>query len=157
MLYNQCSMKRKIPKMAACLSKFRTVARTNARANARANEGFTLLEIMAAVSIIAIAMVSVYRLHTQTIFMHSRARFYTTASYLAQGKIAQLRSISLDDLAAESGDFGENFDGYTWQIATQEIESEILQDSGPQLKRLTVSIVNENDSYSLTTYMLLVE
>lgn len=131
--------------MAAGLSKWRTV------------EGFTLLEIMAAVSIIAIAMVSVYRLHTQTIFMHNRARFYTTASFLAQGKIAYLTGGFLNDQVAESGDFGENFDGYTWQVATEEIESEILQDSGPQLKKLTVSIANENDSYSLTTYILLVE
>ena len=131
--------------MAAGLSKWRTV------------EGFTLLEIMAAVSIIAIAMVSVYRLHTQTIFMHNRARFYTTASFLAQGKIAYLTGTPLNDQVSESGDFGENFGGYTWQVTTEEIESEILQDSGPQLKKLTVSIANENDSYSLTTYVLLVE
>jgi len=43
--------------------------------------GFTLLETMVAVSIIAIVLVSIYKLHIQTISMNITAKFYATAPF----------------------------------------------------------------------------
>ena len=52
--------------------------------------GFTLLEVMVAMAIMAIVLVSVYRMHSQTLTMNSASRFYTLAPLLAQSKLAQL-------------------------------------------------------------------
>ncbi|MCU0593194.1 MAG: prepilin-type N-terminal cleavage/methylation domain-containing protein, partial [Desulfobacterales bacterium] len=49
----------------------------------RSPQGFTLLEVMVALGIMAIVLVSVYRLHSQTLAMSVESRFYTQAPLLA--------------------------------------------------------------------------
>ena len=46
--------------------------------------GFTLLEVSVAVLIMSIVLVSVYKLHSQSIAMNTETRFYTQAPMLAQ-------------------------------------------------------------------------
>ena len=53
--------------------------------------GFTLLEVMVSVAIMSIVLVSVYRLHSQSLTMNTEARFYTQAPMLAQSKLAEQR------------------------------------------------------------------
>ena len=65
--------------------------------------GFTLLEIMVAISIIAIVLIAVFKMHYQTINLNLATRFYSTAPLLAQNKIAELEATSLNDQMAESG------------------------------------------------------
>jgi prepilin-type N-terminal cleavage/methylation domain-containing protein len=48
------------------------------------SSGFTLLEVMVAMAIMAIVLVSVYRMHSQTLTMNMAARFYTQAPMVAQ-------------------------------------------------------------------------
>ena len=48
--------------------------------------GFTLLEVMVAVAIVAIALSAVYKLYSQAFDMNQSARFYTTATLLAESK-----------------------------------------------------------------------
>lgn len=69
-------------------------------------KGFTLLEVMVAMAILAIVLVSVYRMHSQTLTMSAANRFYTQAPMLAQSKLAQLESASSEISAGDSGDFG---------------------------------------------------
>lgn len=118
--------------------------------------GFTLMEVMVAVVIIAIAMVSVYKLQAQTILTAGSARFYATAPMLARIKLADIDIKSLEDVDDDSGDFGEDFPGYTWKIATDEIASENLKEEGPSLKRIDIQILfNEGESvFSFSTYRL---
>ena len=118
--------------------------------------GFTLLEIMVAVSIIAIVLVSVYKMHAQTLSMNYTARFYTTAPLLAQRKMAELEITSLKDLAEDAGDFGDDFPNYRWNVAVNDVESEALGQNAANLKKIDVTIALNNDelTYSLRTYKL---
>jgi general secretion pathway protein I len=116
--------------------------------------GFTLLEVMVAVAIIAIALVAVYRMYTQTIFMNSSARFYTLAPLLVQKKLADIDNQPISELSDESGDFGDDFPGYAWQLTVETLENEILDKDQGELKRLDIRVsLNDSEaSYQLRTY-----
>ena len=122
--------------------------------NLQADFGFTLLEIMVAVSIIAIVLVSIYKMQAQTISMNYEARFYATAPLLAQFKMTEQETKSLEDLTGDSGNFGDDFPGYRWSMAVDDVESEALGDTAKDLKKIDVTIFLNNDefTYSLRTY-----
>ena len=109
--------------------------------------GFTLLEVMVAMAIMAIVLVSVYRMHSQTLTMNAAARFYTQAPMLAQGKLAQLEGDSSEIVAGDSGDFGDKFPGYTWSLSTDEVSSEALGEIGADLKRIDIKVSFNSDEY----------
>ena len=54
--------------------------------------GFTLLEVMVAMSILAMALVAVFHMQSQSISMAGESRFLTTASLLAQSKMAEIEA-----------------------------------------------------------------
>lgn len=116
--------------------------------------GFTLLEVMVALAVMAIVLVSVYRMHSQTLTMNTAARFYTQAPLLAQKKMAEVATTSASVFATDSGDFGENYPGYSWQVSATDVSSEILGEVADDFKRIDVSVSFNNDqfSYNLTTY-----
>jgi general secretion pathway protein I len=120
--------------------------------------GFTLLEMMVAVSMIAIVFVSVFKMHTQTLAMSTAARFYTTAPMLAEKKLTEITQAE-DEVSDDTGDFGEKFPGYRWQVAINDVESEILGETVTGLKQIDLRIFMENEPsvHSLTTYRLYIE
>ena len=121
--------------------------------------GFTLLEVMIAMAIMAIVLVSVYRMHSQTLTMNMAARFYTQAPMLAQSKLAQMESASSGEITGDSGDFGEMFPGYTWSISTDEVSSEALGEIATDLKRIDMKVSFNDDEYiyDVRTYRFLRE
>lgn len=121
--------------------------------------GFTLMEVMVALSVVAIALTAIYRMHTQTLFMDARGRFDTVATQLARQKLADMETIKLEDFSGDSGDFGSAHPGYLWQIQTEDVSSDLLKADGPTLKRITVTISfnGEASVLSLTTYRHLYE
>lgn len=116
--------------------------------------GFTLLEIMVAMAIIAIVLVAVYKMHHQTIDMHNATNFYTRAPLLAQKKIAEIKNRTLNDIADDEGGFGEDFADYHWQMTVEDVESELLGDAARRLKKidLTVSQGQDEMTYQLRLY-----
>jgi general secretion pathway protein I len=122
--------------------------------NLQSDFGFTLLEIMVAVSIIAIVLVSIYKMQAQTISMNYEARFYATAPLLAQSKMTEQETKSLEDLTSDSGNFDDDFPGYSWSMAVDDVESEALGTTAKDLKKIDVTIFLNNDefTYSLRTY-----
>ena len=120
----------------------------------RLPSGFTLLEVMVAMAVLAIVLVSVYRMHSQTLTMNTAARFYTQAPLLAQKKMAEVTTTSSGIFASDSGDFGENFPGYSWQVSAADASSELLGEVADDFKRIEVSVayLNNQFSYRLTTY-----
>ncbi len=123
----------------------------------RSRHGFTLIEIMAAISIIAIVLVSVYKLHAQTVAMDSEVRFYATAPMLAQKKLAEIESKNQNDMSDESGDFGDQFPNYSFNIVINDVESKALGNVAEDLKRIdiTVSFNQDEYTYNLRDYKLL--
>ena len=128
-------------------------------ANQRPVSGFTLLEVLIAMAIMAIVLVSVYRMHSQTLTMTAASRFYTEAPMLAQSKLSQLEANASELIAGNSGDFGEQFPGYTWRISTEEVSSEVLGETAGDLKRIDLTVsLNENEyEYSVRTYFFVEE
>lgn len=118
--------------------------------------GFTLLEMMVAVAIIAIALVSVYKLHAQTIGLSAITRFNTTAALLAQSRLALVEAKPLADASDDSGDFGSEHPGYTYKIVISDVESEMFKNPGPTLKKIDIEIaLNEDEqTYKLSTYRI---
>ena len=121
--------------------------------------GFTLMEVMVALSVVAIALVAIYRMHSQTLFMDTRSRFDTVATMLARQKLADIATADLSDITSDDGDFGDDHPGYTWRIQSETVSSEQFREDGPVLKRIQVSISHDGDSsqFNLTTYRYLYE
>lgn len=118
------------------------------------DSGFTLLEVMVALSIIAIVLVSVYKMQAQTISMNYEARFYATAPLLAQLKIAEIEIENPGEQTDNSGDFGDEFPGYRWNVVIDDIESELLGNIAENLKQINVNVSFNTDefTYNLRTY-----
>jgi len=127
--------------------------------NRQTASGFTLLEVMVAMAIMAIVLVSVYRMHSQTLTMNTAARFYTQAPMLAQSKLAQLEGDSSGIVAGDSGDFGDKFPGYTWSISTDEVSSEALGEIAADFKRIDMKVSFNSDEfvYDVRTYRFMRE
>lgn len=118
--------------------------------------GFTLIEVIAAMAIMAIVLLAVYRLHAQTISMSGAARFYTIAPLLAQTRLATFDT-EPDSRDSGTGDFGTDYPGYAWQVTVEDTTSEYLGEIAENLKKIDIVIsLNENEStYRLRTYRLL--
>jgi general secretion pathway protein I len=136
-------------------SKFNPAARPAKKC--RWNRGFTLLEVMVAMGIMAIVLISVYRLQSQTIVMSAESRFYTQASLLARSALVRLEQSTEREMISGEGDFGREFPGYQWKITVEDAPSEAL---GPELsrdmKRIVVRVtLNDGEySYEFRTYRL---
>ena len=121
--------------------------------------GFTLLEVMIALAVMSIVLVSVYRMHSQSLTMNTAVRFYTLAPLLAQNKMAELETLSSGGFPDDSGDFGEQYPGYSWRASLADVSSEVLGEVADDLKRIGVTVsLNENQFvYTLRAYRFLRE
>lgn len=77
--------------------------------------GFTLLEVMIAVSILAIAFVSLFGSQSRSLSYATETLFNTHAPMLASLKLAEVESGVLSP-GESSGDFGDDFPGYVWEL-----------------------------------------
>jgi general secretion pathway protein I len=121
----------------------------------RSPRGFTLLEVMVALCILAIVLLSVYRLHSQTISMSIESRFYTQAPLLARSALARWEEARKPEMISDQGDFGKEFPGYQWKISVADAPSPAL---GVQFARdmrridVQVTLNNGERSYEFRTY-----
>ncbi len=120
------------------------------RRTLRGRCGFTLLEVMIAMAILAITLVTVYQSQSQSISMAANSRFLTTASLLAQARLAQIDAADPRSVASGNGDFGEDFPGYTWRVEVGAVEEL------PLLKRITLTVTQgrlaTRNTYRLILY-----
>lgn len=82
-------------------------------------DGFTLLEVMIALAVVAIALVTLLGLSNRTVLVHERIQKLTRATLLAQQLMAeqevQLAGTGTVDEERE-GVFEEPFAGFSWRI-----------------------------------------
>jgi general secretion pathway protein I len=121
----------------------------------RRDHGFTFLEVMVAVALLAIALTAVLGSQSQSVSLASEARFYTTAALLAQGKMAEIEAKDLGTLSSDSGDFGEDFPGYTWEVTVGNVYLDYPENVSNHLRQVTLTLSweeSEHYQYSLKTY-----
>jgi general secretion pathway protein I len=80
-----------------------------------AQRGFTLLEIMIALAIIAVAFVALLGLRNSDIVMHERARAVIQATALAQQRLGDTVVGPFPDIGSTEGSFEEEDARYTWR------------------------------------------
>ena len=97
--------------------------------------GFTLMEVMIAMTILAIALVAIFQSQSQSISMSTDSRFMTTASLLAQSKMVELETTATLDNQTKEGDFGPDYPQYAWHF-------EVGDTQLPQFKKVAVTVTN---------------
>ncbi len=134
----------------------RAAARPGRFGRREGGAGFTLVEVMVAVVIIGIVMTAVFRLQGQTISMAESSRFYTTATLLAQRKMAEIRGADMLDAGAGAGNFGDDHPGYSWRVSVDRVNSETLGETGRDLMRVDVTIrfAEDGREFHLRAYRL---
>jgi general secretion pathway protein I len=119
--------------------------------------GFTLLEVMVAVSLMAVVLVAVMNLYMQTVSMTNTAKFYSIAPQLAQKALTNAEMTLLDNRKENfSGDFGDSFPGYHWAVSVDSPATEFFETTIEYFKKIEVTVTfNENEfTYKLRTYRL---
>ena len=111
--------------------------------------GFTLLEVMIAMAILAITLVAVFQSQSQSISMAGSSRFLTTASLLSQSKMTEIEALDMKDVKTENGDFGEGFPDYIWRVEVKDTELE-------NVKKIEMTVTHNrmtrNNNYLLELY-----
>ncbi len=118
--------------------------------------GFTLLEVMVAMSIIAIALSAVLGSQSQSVYLAADAKFNTTAALLAQSRIAEVASTDLEKLSSGSGDFGDDFCGYVWEITIKDAFFYEPKKVSDYLKQIDLTVYWGEDKryqYNLRRYL----
>jgi general secretion pathway protein I len=119
--------------------------------------GFTLLEVMVALAIVAIALVPLLRLHLLSLDATMRAQDLTTAVLLAQEHIAAL--FPFPEPGEEKGGYDDpTLAGFRWQTVVT--ESEVILGESVQLVKLrhiAVTVLwiegQREHHYTLETYV----
>lgn len=119
--------------------------------------GFTLLEVMIAVAILAIALTSLFGSQSTSVALATETRFNTQAPLLAQMQLTKI--LSEEEYIPGEGDFGADFPGFQWVLTVEDAilgESEILQLLDGELQHLSL-VVSWGDnvySYRLDSYQV---
>ena len=124
-------------------------------------EAFTLLEVMIAVAIMAIALTTLFGSQSRSLSYATEAHFHIVAPALAAAKLAEIQS-GVRELTGDSGDFGDDFPGYVWQMEVEdahleEIEALAELEGGIQRVDLKVEWSDSPYSYSLRYYEYQIE
>ncbi len=113
--------------------------------------GFTLLEVLVAMAILATAFSAVLRLHSDSMVMVIAGRTHTKALELAQYKMTEIELSGVQGLGLLSGEFQDLDPDYQWEVHIDPTGM------GPWDK-VTVVVWNRNlregGRVHLTSYML---
>ncbi|MCE9624221.1 MAG: prepilin-type N-terminal cleavage/methylation domain-containing protein [Deltaproteobacteria bacterium] len=98
--------------------------------------GFTLIEIMISLSILSIALLSIYAAQGNSLRASGRAENIQTASMLARQKMTE-KMIELqkdmdkgkfpDDQINDQGEFEPPFDRFRWEFAVRKVEIPVVE------------------------------
>jgi general secretion pathway protein I len=119
--------------------------------------GFTLLEVMVAVAVVAIALVVLLRLHLMSLDNTLRAQDLTTAVLLAQGKIATMNAFP--ETGEEQGKFeGPELERFSWftRVTEQTFPASEAGQRDIEVRHILVTVVwfegHHEQQYTLEAY-----
>jgi general secretion pathway protein I len=119
--------------------------------------GFTLLEVLIALALIAIGLVSLFGSQSRTLSRATEAKFNTIAPLLASAKLAEVEGGQIS-MAGDDGDFGDDYPGYTWRLLIEDAhftERKIAAALNGRFQRISLSVTQSETRflYTLTTYV----
>lgn len=109
------------------------------------NKGFTILEILIALSIASIAIITLYKLHLMNIDTGINQKFDLTAPLLARQKIDEISGKRVEEL---NGNFDGDYSDYSFSVK----QEKIITDDFNKI-RVDVIVTKGNLSYSLRKYI----
>lgn len=80
------------------------------------NKGFTLLEVMVSMAILATAFAAVIKLYSGSMELIISSRAQTKGAELAQFKMTEIEYTGIENVSLMSGDFDDYAPEYTWNI-----------------------------------------
>ncbi len=118
------------------------------------DNGFTLLEVMIALAIVGIALVTLLGLETRTIQLAETQQRVTQATLLAQEKMTEIEietgAQALSGIGEHEGQFTAPFELYRWSVA---LEPTPL----PAIEMVTVTVAwgqaARNEAVDLTSFL----
>ena len=116
------------------------------------NKGFTLLEIMIAVAILAVALVTLLGSQSQSVFFANSAKFETMAALLAQSKMSEITIQHADSLSSDRGDFGDDYPGYAWEATVSDVSIEGMDTISNYLKQIDLTVTWGVFNYNIRLY-----
>lgn len=114
--------------------------------------GFTFLEVMVALAILATAFAAVLKLHSDSIEMMITSRIRTTAAQLAQYKMTQIEALGIENLPMMSGEFEGLAPDYKWEI---QVEPTGMKEWSKITVTVTNRLIRRGGEYQLTEFMIL--
>jgi general secretion pathway protein I len=125
--------------------------------NNTTNKGFTLLEVMVAVAIIAIALTTLLGSQSQSVSFANSAKFETMAALLAQSKMSEITMQEAGAITNDSGDFGDDYPGYRWEVNVNDTDIAGIDNISDYLKQLDLTVTWGVFSYNLRLYHYVAE
>ncbi len=119
---------------------------------------FTLIEVMAALAVVAIAMVALIRMHGISINLTDRTDLHTHAILLAQEKIAQTLALGYPPIGVNDGSVRRAGGDFHWQTEVADLHTGRLDGKEvTPLRNLVVQVAwhrhSDANSVRLNTYV----
>lgn len=108
--------------------------------------GFTLLEVMVALSIIATALVTLLGTHLMSLNLAQKNREQTLAALLTRQKMEEILTSPFDSLASGSGDFESAYPNCEWELDVEDADVK-------NLKKVTIKIKFPDGEFELETFV----
>lgn len=103
--------------------------------------GFTLVEVMVALVIVAIGLVALVRVQVITIRMTERAARLSRAVRLAETKLAETLAAEKREIGAREGTDDEQSPAMRWRVLTRATKAAALTDAGVEgMREVTVVV-----------------
>lgn len=117
------------------------------------DDGFTLLETLIALAILAVALVAVFRLHYQSIDLSTEIAFNAKAPFLAGRLLSNLEQEGIDGAQSNVGRFTEEQSPYAYKVDISEVELPLGEATPAKLWQIDITISpGERLTYHLTTF-----
>jgi general secretion pathway protein I len=100
--------------------------------------GFTLLEVMIALAILAVSLVVLLGLRNRDVQLEAYARDLTRATLLAREMAATVDKDGTPEMGYVEGDFGQDHPGFSWQRQVSPFMAELI---GDRVREVRVSVI----------------
>lgn len=118
----------------------------------RGEEGFTLLEVMVALAIIALTFPLMLSLINRQVGVHLWSERTTIGILLAQEKMVETELGGPPAISYTKGDFGKRYPSFRWE---REVRSTLEEKVREVFVRVVWGIAAHQEEVTLTTYVVL--